>query len=69
LLFGFEFNIRGKLGHQFVCAFVADIDRAGEIKVDLPSLFLLNMIAKLQEELPFQKLFAGAESSILKKRL
>ena len=62
LLFGFEFNIRGKLGTSLFAPFVADIDRvAGEIKVDLPSFVPLNMIAAPGGTTHFKIISAGAE--------
>ena len=62
LLFGFEFNIRGKLGTSLFAPFVADIDRVtGEIKVDLPSFVPLNMIAAPGGTTHFKIISAGAE--------
>jgi hypothetical protein len=62
LLFGFEFNIRGKLGTSLFAPFVADIDRvAGEIKVDLPSFVPFNMIAAPGGTTHFKIISAGAE--------
>ena len=62
LLFGFEFNIRGKLGTSLFAPFVAEIDRVtGEIKVDLPSFVPLNMIAAPGGTTHFKIISAGAE--------
>ncbi|NHN24097.1 hypothetical protein FIA58_000275 [Flavobacterium jejuense] len=62
LLFGFEFNIRGKLGTTLFAPFVASIDRvAGEIKVDIPSFIPSNMIAGPSGTTHFKIISGGAE--------
>jgi hypothetical protein len=62
LLFGFEFNIRGKLGTTLFAPFVATIDRAaGEIKVDLASFIPANMIAAPSGSTHFKIISGGAE--------
>lgn len=62
LLFGFEFNIRGKLGTSLFAPFVGTIDRAaGEIKVDLASFIPANMIAAPSGTTHFKIISAGAE--------
>jgi hypothetical protein len=62
LLFGFEFNIRGKLGTSLFAPFVATIDRvAGEIKVDLVSFIPANMIAAPSGTTHFKIISGGAE--------
>ena len=62
LLFGFEFNIRGKLGTSLFAPFVASIDRvAGEIKVDLVSFIPANMIAAPSGTTHFKIISGGAE--------
>ena len=62
LLFGFEFNIRGKLGTSLFAPYVAEIDRvAGEIKVDLPAFIPTNMIAAPTGTTHFKIISAGAE--------
>lgn len=62
LLFGFEFNIRGKLGTTLFAPFVATIDRvAGEIKVDLASFIPANMIAAPSGTTHFKIISGGAE--------
>ncbi|WP_339887728.1 hypothetical protein [uncultured Flavobacterium sp.] len=62
LLFGFEFNIRGKLGTSLFAPFVADIDRvAGEIKVDFVSFVPANMIAAPSGTTHFKIISGGAE--------
>jgi hypothetical protein len=61
LLFGFEFNIRGKLGTTLFAPFVATIDRvAGEIKVDLASFIPANMIAAPSGTTHFKVISGGA---------
>jgi hypothetical protein len=46
LLFGFDFNIRGKLGTTLFAPYVATIVRVtGELKVEIPSFVPANMIA------------------------
>ena len=62
LLFGFEFNIRGKLGTSLFAPYVAEIDRvAGEIKVDLPAFIPTNMIAAPTGTTHFKIISGGAE--------
>ena len=62
LLFGFEFNIRGKLGTSLFAPFVATIDRvAGEINVDLASFIPGNMIAAPSGTTHFKIISGGAE--------
>ena len=62
LLFGFEFNIRGKLGTSLYAPFVGNIDRAaGEISVDLDSFVPSNMIAAPSGTTHFKIISAGAE--------
>lgn len=62
LLFGFEFNIRGKLGTSLFAPFVASIDRvAGEIKVDIASFIPSNMLAAPSGTTHFKIISGGAE--------
>jgi hypothetical protein len=62
LLFGFEFNIRGKLGTSLFAPFVASIDRvAGEIKVDIASFVPGNMIAAPSGTTHYKVISGGAE--------
>jgi len=62
LLFGFEFNIRGKLGTSLYAPFVAAIDRvAGEISVDIASFIPANMIAAPSGTTHFKIISGGAE--------
>ncbi|MBM6498203.1 MULTISPECIES: hypothetical protein [Flavobacterium] len=62
LLFGFEFNIRGKLGTSLYAPFVATIDRvAGEISVDIASFIPSNMIAAPSGTTHFKIISGGAE--------
>ena len=62
LLFGFEFNIRGKLGTTLFTPFVPTIDRvAGEINVDLASFIPANMIAAPSGTTHFKIISGGAE--------
>lgn len=62
LLFGFDFNIRGKLGTTLFAPFVATIDRvAGEIKVTLAPFIPANMIAAPSGTTHFKIISAGAE--------
>ena len=62
LLFGFEFNIRGKLGTSLFAPFVANIDRvAGEIKVDIASFVPANMLAAPTGTTHFKIISGGAE--------
>jgi hypothetical protein len=62
LLFGFEFNIRGKLGTTLFAPFVAAIDRvAGSITVDLASFIPANMIAAPSGTTHYKIISGGAE--------
>jgi hypothetical protein len=62
LLFGFEFNIRGKLGTSLYAPFVAAIDRvAGEISVNIASFIPANMIAAPSGTTHFKIISGGAE--------
>jgi hypothetical protein len=62
LLFGFEFNIRGKLGTSLYAPFVAAIDRvSGEITVDIASFVPANMIAAPSGTTHFKIISGGAE--------
>ncbi len=62
LLFGFEFNIRGKLGTSLFAPFVGTIDRVtGEITVDLASFVPSNMIAAPSGTTHFKIISGGAE--------
>lgn len=62
LLFGFDFNIHGKLGTTLFAPFVATIDRVtGEIKVTLASFIPANMIAAPSGTTHFKIISAGAE--------
>lgn len=62
LLFGFEFNIRGKLGTSLYAPFVATIDRVtGEITVDIASFIPSNMIAAPSGTTHFKIISGGAE--------
>ena len=62
LLFGFEFNIRGKLGTSLFAPFVCAIDRVtGDITVDLASFVPANMIAPPSGTTHFKIISAGAE--------
>lgn len=62
LLFGFEFNIRGKLGTSLFAPFVGAIDRvAGEVTVDLASFIPSNMIAAPSGTTHFKIISGGAE--------
>jgi len=62
LLFGFEFNIRGKLGTSLFAPFVATIDRvAGEISVDIAPFIPANMIAAPSGTTHFKIISGGAE--------
>ena len=62
LLFGFEFNIRGKLGTSLFAPFVGVIDRVtGDITVDLLSFVPANMIAAPSGTTHFKIISAGAE--------
>jgi len=62
LLFGFEFNIRGKLGTTLFAPFVASIDRVtGEITVDLAAFIPANMIAAPSGTTHYKIISGGAE--------
>jgi hypothetical protein len=62
LLFGFEFNIRGKLGTSLFAPFVGAIDRVtGDITVDLASFVPSNMIAAPSGTTHYKIISAGAE--------
>ena len=62
LLFGFEFNIRGKLGTSLYAPFVGVIDRVtGDVSVDLASFVPANMIAAPSGTTHFKIISAGAE--------
>ena len=62
LLFGFEFNIRGKLGTSLYAPFVETIDRvSGEITVDIASFIPSNMIAAPGGTTHFKIISGGAE--------
>jgi hypothetical protein len=66
LLFGFEFNIRGKLGTTLFAPFVATIDRvAGEITVDLASFIPANMIAAPSGTTHYKIISGGAETYVV----
>lgn len=62
LLFGFEFNIRGKLGTSLFAPFTATIDRvAGTLDADLASFIPFNMIAAPSGTTHFKMVSGGAE--------
>ena len=62
LLFGFEFNIRGKLGTSLFAPFVATIDRvSGDIDVSLASFIPVNMIAAPSGTTHFKVISGGTE--------
>ena len=62
LLFGFEFNIRGKLGTSLFAPYVGAIDRVtGELTVDLVPFVPANMIAAPSGTSHFKIISAGAE--------
>ena len=62
LLFGFEFNIRGKLGTTLFTPFVAAIDRVlGSITIDIASFVPTNMIAAPSGTTHFKIVSGGAE--------
>ncbi|MFH6968821.1 hypothetical protein [Flavobacterium sp. FlaQc-28] len=62
LLFGFEFNIRGKLGTSLFASYLATIDcAAGEIKIDLVSFIPANMISAPCGTTHFKIISGGAE--------
>ncbi|QFZ53340.1 hypothetical protein FEZ18_00220 [Oceanihabitans sp. IOP_32] len=62
LLFGFEFNIRGKLGTSLFAPFTATIDRvAGTLDADLASFIPSNMIAAPSGTTHFKMVSGGVE--------
>ncbi|MFD1162045.1 hypothetical protein [Hwangdonia seohaensis] len=62
LLFGFEFNIRGKLGTSLFAPFTATIDRVtGTLDADLASFIPSNMIAAPSGTTHFKMVSGGAE--------
>ncbi|WP_372757462.1 hypothetical protein [Mariniflexile sp.] len=62
LLFGFEFNIRGKLGTSLFAPFTATIDRvAGTLDADLASFIPSNMLAAPSGTTHFKMVSGGAE--------
>lgn len=62
LLFGFEFNIRGKLGTTLFAPFVATIDRvSGEISIDFVSFIPASMIAAPSGTTHYKIISGGAE--------
>ena len=62
LLFGFEFNIRGKLGTSLFAPYEATIDRAlGELKVTIAPFIPSNMIAAPSGTTHFKIISGGAE--------
>ena len=62
LLFGFEFNIRGKLGTSLYAPYTAAIDRVtGAMTVDIPSFIPINMIAAPSGTTHYKIISAGAE--------
>ena len=62
LLFGFEFNIRGKLGTTLYAPFVGAIDRVtGDMTIDLEAFVPSNMIAAPSGTTHFKIISAGAE--------
>lgn len=62
LLFGFEFNIRGKLGTSLFAPFTTTIDRvAGTLDADLASFVPSNMIAAPSGTTHFKMVSGGAE--------
>ena len=62
LLFGFEFNIRGKLGTSLFAPFTATIDRVtGTLDADLASFVPSNMIAAPSGTTHFKMISGGAE--------
>lgn len=61
LLFGFEFNIRGKLGTSLYAPFTGSIDRvSGEAKVSILSFIPANMIAAPSGTTHFKIISGGA---------
>lgn len=62
LLFGFEFNIRGKLGSSLYAPLVSTIDRTtGELKVTIAPFVPANMIAAPSGTTHFKIVSAGAD--------
>ncbi|WP_395066760.1 hypothetical protein [Flavobacterium sp.] len=62
LLFGFEFNIRGKLGTSLYTPYVGAIDRVtGEITVNIASFVPANMIVAPSGTSHFKIISGGAE--------
>lgn len=62
LLFGFEFNIRGKLGTTLYAPYTTTIDRvAGELEVNLASFIPANMIASPGGTTHFKIISGAAE--------
>lgn len=62
LLFGFDFNIRGKLGTTLFAPYVTTIDRVtGEIKVDIASFIPTNMVVAPSGTTHFKIISGGAE--------
>lgn len=62
LLFGFEFNNKGKLGITLFAPFVASIDRVGgTIQLDIPSFVPTSMIAAPSGTTHYQIISGGAE--------
>ena len=62
LLFGFEFNIRGKLGTSLFAPFTATIDRVtGTLDADLASFIPSNMLAAPSGTTHFKMVSGGAE--------
>ena len=62
LLFGFEFNIRGKLGTSLFTPFTATIDRvAGTLDADLAFFVPSNMVAAPSGTTHFKVISGGAE--------
>jgi hypothetical protein len=62
LLFGFEFNIRGKLGTSLFAPFTATIDRVtGTLDADLASFIPSNMLAAPSGTTHFKMISGGAE--------
>ena len=62
LLYGFEFNIGGKLGTSLCAPFIPTIDRVTvQIKVVIPSFILANMIAVPSGATHYKIISAGDE--------
>ena len=62
LLFGFEFNIRGKLGTSLFAPFVGTIDRiTGDITISIASFIPINMVAAPSGTTHFKVISGGAE--------